>query len=189
MRTMSGLEREKVRATLDKKPLAKAIALVTKTLQEAVTADVDDFWVNTELNVNIKGGKALDKHAAITVYVPLRADGSRDPINGKTAVPLPEQRIGIQAKLDEKSLARASAWVVKTLLTTVKAEQEDFWVTIDLNVHMTHGKAKEKRATINVYGDLIDMYNTTIVDTSETNVIPEEILRELCEDLGEKEED
>ncbi|MGO9120691.1 MAG: hypothetical protein ACLQPD_24140 [Desulfomonilaceae bacterium] len=183
MRTTSGLEREKIKATLDKEPLAKAIALVTKALQESVITAVDDFWVNTELNVNIKSGKALDKHAAITAYVPLSAGGSGDKCNGKTALPLPEERIGIQVKLDGKSLARATAWVVKILLTTVKAEQEDFWVNIDLNVHMNHGKAKEKRATINVYGDLIDMYNTTIVDTSETNVIPEEILRELCEDL------
>ncbi len=189
MRTVLGLEREKIKATLDKKPLAKAIALVTKALQEAVTTDVDDFWVNAELNVNIMSGRALDKHVAITVYVPVTADGPRNPVNGKTAVPAPEQRIRIQAELDEKSLARATAWVVKTLLTTVRAEQQDFWVNIDLNVHITHGKTKEKRATINVYGDLIDMYNTTIVDTSETNIIPEEVLRELCEDLGEKEED
>ena len=188
MRTTSGLEREKIKATLDKKPLAKAIALVTKALQESVITAADDFWVNAELNVNIRSGKALDKHVAIIVYMPMTVDGSADPVNGKTAVPLPEQRIGIQAKVDEKSLARATAWVVKTLLTTVKAEQEDFWVNIDLNVHMNHGKAKEKQATITVYGDLVDTYNTTIVDTSETNVIPEEILRELCEDFGEKEE-
>jgi len=189
MRTTFGLEREKIKATLDKEPLAKAIALVIKTLQEAVTTNADDFWVNTDLNVNIQSGKALDKHVAITVYVPLSADGSGDQVEGKTAVPLPEQRIRIQAKLEERSLAWAMALVIKTLLTAVQAEQEDFWVNIDLNVHMNHGKAKEKRATINVYGDLIDMYNTTIVDTSETNVIPEEILRELCEAFGEKEED
>ena len=48
MRTTSGLEREKIKATLDKKPLAKAIALVTKTLQEAVITDADDFWVNAD---------------------------------------------------------------------------------------------------------------------------------------------
>jgi len=58
MRTTFGLEREKIRATLDKKPLAMAIALMIDTLQGAITTDANDFWVNTDLNVNIQSGKA-----------------------------------------------------------------------------------------------------------------------------------
>jgi hypothetical protein len=189
MRKTFGLEREKIRATLDKKPLAKAIALVIETLQGAVTTDADDFWVNTDLNVNIQSGKALDKHVRINVYVPLDGDDSRDPCNAKIAAPPPERRTSIKAELEEKSLAWSMAWVIQTLLTAVQAEQKDFWVNIDLNVHIMHGKAREKRARINVYGDLIDTCDTTIVDALETNVVPEEILQVFCEDFGQKEED
>jgi len=189
MGTTFGLNREKIRATLDKMPLARAIALAIETLQRAVTTDTDDFWVNMDLNMNIQMGKAFDKHVRVYVYVPMGGCGSETPCNGKVAVPPPERRIGIKAELEEKSLAWAMAWVFKTLLTAVQAEQDDFWVNVDLNVHMRHGKAKEKRARINVYGDLIDTYGTTIVDTVDTNVIPEEILQTLCENFGEKEED
>lgn len=187
MGTTCGLEREKIRATLDKKPLAKAIALMIETLQGAITTDTDDFWVNTDLNVNIQGGKALDKHVVVNVYVPSGVKYSRNSDSGKIAVPPQEHRITISAELEEKSLAWAMAWVIQSLLTAVKAEHDDFWVNIDLNVHITHGKAREKRARINVYGDLIDMYDTTIVDTRDSNVIPQEILQAFCEDFGDKE--
>lgn len=189
MKTMPGLEREKIKATLDKKPLAKALALAVETLQGAVTTDRDDFWVNTDLNVYIQSGKALDKHVRLSAYVPLGLDGSGCRHNGKTSVPPPDSRITIKAELEEKSLAWAMAWVIQTILTTVQAEHEDFWVNIDLNVHVTLGRAKEKRARINVYGDSVDTCDTTIVDTAETNAIPKEILQAFCEDFGEDEED
>jgi hypothetical protein len=189
MRTTFGLEREKIRATLDKKPLAMAMALMIETLQGAITTDANDFWVNTDLNVNIRSGKALDNHVRVNAYVPSGVVNSENHDTGKIAVPPLENRIGIRAELDEKSLAWAMAWVIQTLLTTVQAEQGDFWVNIDLNVRIKHGKAQEKRARINVYGDLVDAYDTTIVDTRESNVIPEEILQTLCEELKKNEAD
>jgi len=186
MKTVCGLEREKIRATLDKRPLATAIALAVETIQGAVETDADDFWVNMDLNVNIRSGKALDKNVTVYVYTPVGLDGSTNGCDGKVAVPPQGRRTRISAKLEEKSLAWAMAWVIQTILTAVQAEQDDFWVNIDLNVHITDGKAKEKKARINVYGDLTAIYDTTIVDTVETNVIPEEILQRLCEDFGEK---
>lgn len=188
MRTTFGLEREKIRATIDKRPLAKAIGLAIETAQGAVRTIRDDFWVNMELNVNIQNSKALDKHVRVHVYVPASTDGSRSQDTGKIAVPPPERRVRIKAELEETTLAWAMAWVIQTLLTAVRAEQEDFWVNIDINVHIRHGKAREKRARINVYGDLIDTYDTTIVDAADSNVIPQEILQEFCEDFGRKEE-
>ncbi len=41
MKTTFGLERERIKATLDKRPLARAIALAVETLQAAITTDVD----------------------------------------------------------------------------------------------------------------------------------------------------
>jgi hypothetical protein len=186
MTTTFGLEREKIRATIDKRPLARAIALAIETLQGTVRTIRDDFWVNTQLNVNIQSGKALDKHVRVNVYVPAPTDGSRNQNTGKIVVPPPERRVRIKAELEEKTLAWAMAWVIQTVLTAVQAEQKDFWVNIDINVHMRYGKAREKRARINVYGDLIDTYDTTIVDAADSNVIPQEILQEFCEDFGRK---
>jgi len=189
METTFGLEREKIRATLDKKPLARAIALAVETLQGAITTDTDDFWVNTELNVNIQGGKALDKHVRVNVYVPRDQDGSGNPCAGRIVVPHVENRMGIRAELEEKALAWAIAWVIQTVVTGVRAEREDFWVNVDVHVHITQGKAKEKKARINVYGDLVDTYDTTIVDTADSNVIPQEVLQAFCQDFGERHED
>ncbi len=64
MKTPFGLEREKIGATLDKKPLARAIALAIETLQGTIETGTDDFWVNVDLIVNIQRGKALDPHSA-----------------------------------------------------------------------------------------------------------------------------
>jgi hypothetical protein len=183
MKTAFGLEREKIRATLDKRPLARAIALAVETLRGSITTDANDFWVNTDLVVNVRSGRALDKTVTVNVYAPLGL-GSTNQGNGMAAVPPPESRIRVEAQLEEKSLAWAMAWVIRTIVAAVKAEQEDFWVNIDLNVHIRDGKAKEKKARINVYGDLLDSYDTTILDAVETNVIPEEILRTFCKDFG-----
>lgn len=62
------------------------------------------------------------------------------------------ERIG--AKLNEILLAQAMAVMVKTILTAVVAENDDYWVNVDLNVHIRAGRALEKHARINVYGDL-----------------------------------
>lgn len=60
----------------------------------------------------------------------------------------------IKAKLDEILLAQAMAVMVKTILTAVAAENDDYWVNVDLNVHIQAGRASQKQAKINVYGDL-----------------------------------
>jgi hypothetical protein len=177
METPFGLEREKIRATLDKKPLVRAIALAIETLQGTIETGMEDFSVNVDLTVNIQREKALDKNVRVNVYVPRFWDDSRPSYGGKAVVPSPENRISISAELDQKTLAWSMAWVIQTLLTAVRAEQEDFWVKIDLNVHIMNGRANEKRATINVYGDLIDPYATTIVETLSLGVISEEFLR------------
>jgi hypothetical protein len=177
-----GLQREKIAATLDKRPLAKAIVLVVDALVSGVETHRSDFWVNVDLNVNIRGGRAFDKHARINVYIPLSTNGSR-PNDGKVAIPAQESRKRIEANLDEVSLAWSLAWVIETLLTAVRAEQDDFWVNIDLDAHISQGKALEKKARINVYGDLIDSYGTTIVESVDSNEIPQEILETFCNDF------
>jgi len=73
---------------------------------------------------------------------------------------LPRERI--KAKLDKLLLAQAMAVTVKAILTAVEAEHDDYWVNVDLNVHIQGGKAFEKHARINVYGDLTDPYKTSI---------------------------
>lgn len=170
MTTTFELQRVKIRAVLDKKPLAQAAALAVKTLLCAVECQKDDFWISVDLNVHIKMEKALEKIARINVYE-----------TGGT--PFESQRVQIKAVLDEKTLAQAMACVVKTLLTAVKTEQEDFWVNFDLNVHIQTGESLEKRARINVYGDLLDSYGTTIVDTADSFTVPSEVFKAFCEDF------
>lgn len=64
------------------------------------------------------------------------------------------QRERIKAKLDKTLLAQAMAMTVKALLTAIDAENDDYWVNVDLNVHIQGGRALEKLARVNVYGDL-----------------------------------
>jgi hypothetical protein len=91
------------------------------------------------------------------------------------------QREKIEAKLDKLLLAQAIAVTVKAILTAVEAEHDDYWVNVDLNVHIQGGKALEKHARINVYGDLIDSYKTSIFPTMDINEVPSEVLKALCE--------
>jgi hypothetical protein len=91
------------------------------------------------------------------------------------------QREKIEAKLDKLLLAQAIAVTVKAILTAVEAEHDDYWVNVDLNVHIQGGKALEKHARINVYGDLIDSYKTSIFPTMDINEVPSEVLKTLCE--------
>jgi hypothetical protein len=188
VKTPFGLEREKIRATLDKKPLAKAIALAIETLQESVKSCKDDYWVSADLNVNVQRGKTQDKHVKVNVYVPRIERGATHEQGGKSATPAPENRVSIKAELEERTLAWAMAWVIHTILTAVSCEQEDYWVNLEMNVHITNGRAMEKRARINVYGDLIDQYETTIIDAVESNIIPEDILQAFCEDFRDKDQ-
>lgn len=91
------------------------------------------------------------------------------------------QRERIKAKLDKVLIAQAMAVTVKAILTAVEAEHDDYWVNVDLNVHIQRGKALEKLARINVYGDLIDPYKTSIFPNVELNEVPAEILKAFCE--------
>jgi hypothetical protein len=91
------------------------------------------------------------------------------------------QRERIPAKLDKILIAQAIAVTVKAILTAVEAEHDDYWVNVDLNVHIQGGKAFEKHARINVYGDLIDPYKTSIFPNVELNEVPSEVLKTLCE--------
>jgi hypothetical protein len=91
------------------------------------------------------------------------------------------QREKIKAKLDKVLLAQAMAVTVKAILTAVEAEHDDYWVNVDLNVHIQGGKAFEKHARINVYGDLTDPYKTSIFNNMELNQVPSEVLKALCE--------
>jgi hypothetical protein len=91
------------------------------------------------------------------------------------------QRERIPAKLDKILIAQAIAVTVKAILTAVEAEHDDYWVNVDLNVHIQGGKAFEKHARINVYGDLIDPYKTNILPSVEFNEVPSEVLRSLGE--------
>ena len=86
------------------------------------------------------------------------------------------ERQKIQAKLDKTLIAQAMAVVVKTMLSAVEAEQDDFWVNVDLNIHFQAGKALEKHARINVYGELADPLATDILSSSGCFKVPSEVL-------------
>src|SRR5512139_1326015 len=64
------------------------------------------------------------------------------------------QRDRIPVKLDKILLAQAMAVTVKAILTAIEAENDDYWVNVDLNVHVQGGRALQKLARVNVYGDL-----------------------------------
>jgi hypothetical protein len=83
------------------------------------------------------------------------------------------------------AIAWSMAWVVKTLVTSVQATQDDFWVNLDLNVHVKRGKPYEKRARVNVNGDLIDPCGTTVVESIAENEVLAEVLGSFCENLEE----
>ncbi len=86
------------------------------------------------------------------------------------------ERQRIQAKLDKTLIAQAMAVVVKTMLSAVEAEQDDYWVNVDLNIHFQAGKALEKHARINVYGDLADPFGTDLLAPSNCFKVPSEVL-------------
>lgn len=186
MTTDYGLQRERIAATLDKRALAQAMAVVVDALVSGTETDKSNFWINVELNVHIQARKVLDRHARITAYIPSTNSSART--TGRVHAPLLAHRIKVPAALDEVIVARSMAWVVRTLLTAIQAERDDFWVNIDLNVHIKRGAAYEKKARINVFGDLIDTYGTTIVDTVEQNEIPFEVLEGFCRDFERREE-
>jgi hypothetical protein len=109
----------------------------------------------------------------------------RMPTNEERITAMPEtfglQRQKITAVLDKRALAQALAFVVRTLLTSVHTEEDDFWVNIDFDVHMRRGQALEKHARINVYGELLDPYSTNIYDAPGSNELPSGIFHAFCE--------
>jgi hypothetical protein len=181
MMTALGLRREKIAATFDKRQLAQSIAVVVESLRSATKTPRTDFWINVDLNVHIHGKTAFDKHARINVYVSSDVGSLVRDTGGKVVPPDKTHRVRIQAELDEMTVARAMAWVVKTLVDSVQTEREDFWVNVDLNVHIKRGKAYEKKARLNVYGDLIDPCDTTIVESIDWDEIPPEALGTLSD--------
>ncbi len=208
MMTALGPQRARIAATYDKRPLARSIAVAAEILCAATKTERKDFWINVDLNVHIRGGTTFEKRARINVYVSSDVSGLVKDTLGRVALPDEAHRVKIQAELNDKAIARAMAWVVMILVTSVHAEQDDFWVNVDLSVHVNQGRPYEKKARLNVYGDLIDPCNTTIVESvdwdelppehlgtlSDTTIVesidpyevPSEILKTLCEDLEEK---
>ncbi len=172
-----GLQREKIAATFDKRELARSIAVAVDSLCAATKTRGQDFWINVDLTVHLRDGTAFEKHARINVYVPSDV--------GHVASPNQTRLVRVQAQLDEMTIATGMACVVKTLATSVQALQNDFWVNVDLNVHINRGKAYEKKARLNVYGDLVDPCDTTVTESADWNKVPSEILGTLCEDLEE----
>jgi len=185
--TTFGLQREKIPASIDKRSLAQAIAVAVKALVASIETRKNDFWINVELNIHIEHGSALEKHASVNVYIASDVRKRVKGTTGKVVSPEPIHRIRIQAKLNEMTIARVMAYVVKTVLTAVQAEQDDFWVNIDLNVHIKRGQAYEKKARVNVYGDLIDPCGTTVVESVNSNEVPPEVLQDFCEDFEKRE--
>jgi len=182
IKTSFGLERQKIQAVLDKKALAQAVALVVKTLLISTKSEKDDFWITIDLDVHIQERKALDKHARINVYDRLDAVDCEESPGANT--PLHSEQRKIKVEFDQESLGLAMAWLVKTLVTAVQTGIDEFWVKIDSYVHIHQGKALEKKARINVYGDLLDSYGTTIVDSVDSNEIPSEVFRSFCENFN-----
>jgi hypothetical protein len=180
-----GLQRAKIAATFHKRPLAHSMGVAVECLCAATKTRRKDFRINVDLNIHIQDGTPLEKHARINVYVSSDVGNRVNDAAGKV-VPLDRtRRVRIPATLDEMTIARAMAWVVKTLVTSVQAEKDDFWVNVDLDVHVKRGKAYEKKARINVYGDLIDPCGTTVVESIDWNEVPAGILAALCEDFEE----
>jgi hypothetical protein len=175
------LLRERIAATIDKQAIAYAVAHAVDAILKGTESARIDFWINVDLNVHIQNQKVLERHAGINVYVP--ANFPAIAKTSKVSPPDVSHRIMIPAALDEKTIASAMASVVRALVIAVQAEQDDFWVNVDLNVHVKRGRSHEKKARINVYGDLINPYGTTVVEAIDQNEIPFEVLDSLCEDL------
>jgi hypothetical protein len=178
-----GLEREKIPATIDKRALATAIGVATDALVRSTETEHEDFWIGVDLNVRIEARTVPERHARVNVYAPANYP---ERTLGKAVPPLPSERIRIPASISEASIARAMSWTIQTITTAVQTEHSEYWVNIDLNVHVKEGRALEKKARINVFGDLIDPYDTTIMDLGDMNALPQEILDAFCEDLGKK---
>jgi len=87
----------------------------------------------------------------------------------------------IPARLDKQIIARAMADVVKAMLAAVEADQEDFWVTVNLDIHICSGKAMEKHARVNVYGDFRDPVEASSTQQINNNEVPSEVFRSFCE--------
>jgi len=87
----------------------------------------------------------------------------------------------IPARLDKQIIARAVADVVKAMLAAVEADQEDFWVTVNLDIHICSGKAMEKHARVNVYGEFRDPVEASATRPIDENEVPSEVFRSFCE--------
>jgi hypothetical protein len=91
------------------------------------------------------------------------------------------ERQKIPARLDRHVIARAMAEVVKAMLVAVETDQDDFWVNIDLDLHIQAGKALEKCARVNVYGEVVDPAGLCSAESGDENEVPSEVFRSFCE--------
>lgn len=87
----------------------------------------------------------------------------------------------VRAKLDKSALAQAVANMIRTLVGSTYTDEKDFWIQLDLSVHIVNGKLLEKAAKVNVYSESTDPYGTNIVDLPSNNEIPTEVFRSFCD--------
>jgi hypothetical protein len=83
----------------------------------------------------------------------------------------------IKAKLDKSALAHGVAQLIRRILLSVDATDKDFWVHLELDIHIEDGKATEKLAKLNLYADMIDPYGTNILNVPKHQDVPTEVFR------------
>ncbi len=91
----------------------------------------------------------------------------------------------VNARLNKPVLAQAIAQLVKAITESVHAQEPDFWVKLELDLHIENGKARDKLARLNLYADISsDMaedYNTQVFDAPAENEIPSMFFKQFVE--------
>ncbi len=95
--------------------------------------------------------------------------------------PIRMEREKVKAKLNKTALAHAVAQLVKQMLPSIQTQELDYWVHLDLDVHIKNGKAQEKLAKINLYTEMADPYGTNILDVPAENELPTEFFKAFCD--------
>ncbi len=65
------------------------------------------------------------------------------------------EREKIPARIDKRALAKAISLAVDALVSSTETEHDDFWIGVELNVHIEAGTAPERHARVNVYAPAI----------------------------------
>jgi hypothetical protein len=87
------------------------------------------------------------------------------------------EREKVKARLNKTELAQGVAQLIKRVLASVNAVEKDYWVRLELDIHVENGKATEKLAKLNLYADMIDQYGTNVLNVPGQYDVPTEFFR------------